>query len=325
MSWVLIFSYSCIYILSTIYSCTHFVQIHSPKSLPDQLIDELASFSVILHRLLLYMMLFCIQTEGLKLRWLKVFVIIALLIFLLLTGSPLSRWLRPFSRGGWRPALHTDKLEVEKHMWVLFNWRRIRVSLPSSCFNSYLLFRRWEGTFLERTRTALKGSMHSLVGCSHTALSSLLVYSIWLNSSLFFSFLVQPEMSFSWLRSLITRSWIFKSLPHFLRFTAERQVCFKWAVIDLFQRRSLGCINQVKSLLTAHRFSDWHIFSPTFRLWSKNMSSPLYQLDITPLLPSLLIFRKAPGVSETDGVQTDTVGGEVNTWAYWEIILSKTE
>lgn len=61
--------------------------------------------------------------------------------------------------------------------------------VPFSCFNSYLIFRQWEGTFQERTRTALKGSMHCLVSFSHSnsTVSSLLVAtSDWIHASHFF-------------------------------------------------------------------------------------------------------------------------------------------
>lgn len=37
----------------------------------------------------------------------------------LVAGSLLSRWLRPFLRGEWRPASHTARLEVGKRTWVV--------------------------------------------------------------------------------------------------------------------------------------------------------------------------------------------------------------
>lgn len=98
--------------------------------------------------------------------------------------------------------------------------------VPSFCCNSCLFFRQWEGTFQERTRTAPKESMHCLVSFSHTALiipAGLLYLSDFMSLC---CFLVQPEMSFLCWRSQITRSWTSKYLPHFLRFTAGRQVFF---------------------------------------------------------------------------------------------------
>lgn len=58
--------------------------------------------------------------------------------------------------------------------------------VPFFCFNSCPLFRQWEETSQERTRTAPKESMHCLVSFFHISLLSLLVYSISLNSSLSF-------------------------------------------------------------------------------------------------------------------------------------------
>ncbi len=68
---------------------------------------------------------------------------------------------------------------------LILPWEEFMFSVHFSSFKSYLLFRRWEGTFQERTRTALKGSMHCPVSFSHASIAPA-GYSIWLNSSLFF-------------------------------------------------------------------------------------------------------------------------------------------
>lgn len=67
--------------------------------------------------------------------------------------------------------------------------------VPSFCCNSCLLFRQWEGTFQERTRTAPKESMHCLVSFSHAALINAGLLHL-IDFMSLCCFLVQPEMSF---------------------------------------------------------------------------------------------------------------------------------